>query len=275
MSWCAVEVQSPADERDAVAMWLVGHTGQAVEERDDGMLVGVAESEAAASALLLELRSAFGEQVAGSSRRLPAVDWRERWHAGLGPRQIGRLIITPSWVAADHPALTVVVDPETAFGTGEHGSTRTALLLLDRHLHPGDRVLDLGSGSGILAIAAVKLGAARATGIDSDPEAEPIAQANAERNGVAGRVGFVTGDAGMLVPLLAPAELILSNILRAQNEALLPAVRAALAPGGRAVFAGMEQVERAAFLAVLEPAGFHAFDEAVDAPWWGVAARSK
>ncbi|HEV8597775.1 MAG TPA: 50S ribosomal protein L11 methyltransferase [Gemmatimonadales bacterium] len=273
MSWCAVDVRSPADERDAVAMWLVGHTGQAVEEREDGVLVGVAESEAAASSLLLELQSAFGEQVAGSARKLPEVDWRERWHEGLGPRRIGRLVVTPSWVAVGNGALTVVVDPETAFGTGEHGSTRTALLLLDRHLRFGDRVLDLGSGSGILAIAAAKLGAARATGIDSDPEAEPIAAANAERNGVAGSVRFLTADAATLVPLLAPAELILSNILRSQNEALLPVVHAALAPDGRAIFAGMEQAERGEFLSALLPAGFQVFDEAVDAPWWAVAAR--
>jgi len=273
MRWCAVDVRSPADERDAVAMWLVGHTGQAVEERDDGVLVGVAESEAAASTLLQELQSAFGRQVGGSARRLPEVDWRERWHEGLGPRRIGRLLITPSWVKANQSALTVVVDPETAFGTGEHGSTRTALLLLDRHLRPGDRVLDLGSGSGILAIAAAKLGARRATGIDIDPEAEPIAQANAERNAVDGEVRFLTGDAGTLVPLLAPAELVLSNILRSQNEALLPAVRAALAPGGRAVFAGMEETEREGFLAALEQAGLHPVDEAVDGSWWAVAAR--
>ena len=273
MSWCAVDVRSPADERDAVVRWLVGHTGQAVEERDDGVLVGVAESEAVASLLLQELQSAFGEQVGGSTRKLPEVDWREHWQEGLGPRRIGRLLVTPSWIPADQSALTVVVDPETAFGTGEHGSTRTVLGLLDRHLHPGDRVLDLGSGSGILTIAAVKLGAVRATGIDIDPEAEPIAQANAERNEVGGEVRFLTGDAGTLLPLLAPAEVILSNILRSQNEALLPAVRAALAPGGRALFAGMELAERESFLAALGQAGFHAFDEAVDATWWAVAAR--
>lgn len=279
MSWCAVDVRPPAAERDAVAAWLVGRTGQAVEERDDGTLVGFAASEAAAASLLSGLRSAFGERIAGAARTLPEVDWWLRWRDGLGPRRIGRLLVTPSWAAPSTangaPELaTVVLDPETAFGTGEHGSTRSALVLLERQLTAGDRVLDLGSGSGILAIAAVKLGAARATGIELDPEAEPIARANAERNRVADRVRFLTGDAAVLAPLLGPVELILSNILRSLNEALLPAVRAALAPAGRVIFAGIEQPEREHFLVALARAGFRVLDEAVDESWWGTAARA-
>jgi ribosomal protein L11 methyltransferase len=274
MSWCAVDVVSPADERDAIAAWLVGRTGQAVEERTDGTLVGVVEGERAAGALLRELQAAFGARTAGASRVLPDFDWRLRWRDGLGPRRLGRLTVTPSWTQTDSASgSTVVIDPETAFGSGEHGSTRTALLLLDRHIQPGHRVLDLGSGSGILAIAAAKLGAARATGIDLDPEAEPIARDNAERNGVAARVRFLTGDAAVLAPLLGPVELLLSNILRSLNQHLLPIVRASLAPGGCAVFAGMEQFERDQFLAALEAAGYSVIDEATDELWWGVAAR--
>jgi ribosomal protein L11 methyltransferase len=275
MSWCAVDVVSPADERDVVAAWLVGRTGQAVEERSDGTLVGVVEGERAAGALLRELQAAFGARAAGASRVLPDLDWRLRWRDGLGPRRLGRLTVAPSWTQTESAGgSTVVIDPETAFGTGEHGSTRTALLLLDRHIQPGHRVLDLGSGSGILAIAAAKLGAARATGIDLDPEAEPIARGNAERNGVAERVRFLTGDAAVLAPLLGPVELLLSNILRSLNQHLLPIVRASLAAGGCAVFAGMEQFEREQFLAALEAAGYSVSDEATDELWWGVAARA-
>ena len=85
-----------------------------------------------------------------------------------------------------------MLDPETAFGSGEHGSTRAALTLLERHLVPGHRVLDLGSGSGILAIAAVKLGAAMAIGIENDAEANEVARRNAERNGVSPPSSFST-----------------------------------------------------------------------------------
>ena len=275
MSWCALDVQSPPETRDAVATWLVSRTGQTVEERGDGILVSFAHNEAEAGALLGELHSAFGRAVAGTSRPLPDVDWSRHWRKGLGPRVIGRLTVTPSWAVPNNsgPA-TVIIDPETAFGTGEHGSTRTALTLLDRYLKPGSRVLDLGSGSGILAIAAVKLGAARATGIEIDPEVEPIAGANVARNGVADRVSCLTGDAAALAPLLAPADLILSNILRSVNETLFPLILSALARGGLAIFAGMEQSERAPFLAALESGGFVVADEASDGEWWGVAARA-
>lgn len=274
MSWCAVDVVSPADERDAIAAWLVGRTGQAVEERTDGTLVGVVEGERAAGALLRELQAAFGARTAGASRVLPDFDWRLRWRDGLGPRRLGRLTVTPSWTQTDSASgSTVVIDPETAFGSGEHGSTRTALLLLDRHIQPGHRVLDLGSGSGILTIAAVKLGAARAIGIETDGEANEVAERNASRNGVGAAVRFLEGDGAVLAPLMAPAELICSNILRSVNTALLPAIAASLAPRGIAIFAGMEQPEADEFRPALAEAGFTIVEEASDTGWWGVAAR--
>jgi len=275
MSWCALDVRSPAESRDAVATWLVGRTGQAVEERDDGTLTSFAASEVEAGSLLTELQSAFGSAIAAAARPLPDVDWSRRWRQGLEPRLVGRLTVTPSWPAPEGGLEhTVIIDPETAFGTGEHGSTRSALVLLDRHLRPGDRVLDLGSGSGILAIAAVKLGASRATGIELDPETEPVATHNALRNGVLDRVAFLIGDAATLTGLLAPAELIVSNILRSVNQSLLPRIMASLAPSGIAIFAGMEHSERPLFLEALAAAGFLVVDEAVDQAWWSVAARA-
>jgi ribosomal protein L11 methyltransferase len=275
MSWCAVDVRSPGDSRDAVASWLVGRTGQAVEERDDGTLVGFSETEAAAQRLLGELHARFGASVDGRTRALPEVDWSARWRDGLAPRAIGRLTVTPSWLAsAASPEARIIIDPESAFGTGEHGSTRSALSLLERHLQPGDRVLDLGSGSGILTIAAAKLGALQATGVELDEEADPIATANARRNGVEDRVRFITGDAGALAPLLGPADIVLSNILRSVNQALLPAIRLSLRSGGLAIFAGMERSEREQFLPALGE-GFEPVDEAVDDGWWAIAARGR
>jgi ribosomal protein L11 methyltransferase len=275
MSWCAVDVRSPAESRDRVAVWLVGRTGQAIEEREDGTLVGFAPDPERAGSLLEALHATFGAGIKGVARMLPDVDWSTRWRDGLGPRVVGRLTITPSWaLSGDTDLHTVIVDPESAFGTGEHGSTRSALLLLDRHLHPGDRMLDLGSGSGILAIAAVKLGASRATGVEIDAEVEPIARGNAERNRVAGRVAFLTGDAAAIAPLLGPVELVASNILRSANLALLPAIRDSLAPAGIAIFAGLECSERELFLPELPAAGFTPVDEAIDQSWWAVAARA-
>ncbi len=276
MSGWALDIQTRAGVRDAVAAWLVERTGQTVEERRDGSLVGFAATQAEADALLGEVHSRFGADARGESRCLPDVDWGERWREGLGPRVVGRLTVIPSWIAPRPTGgPTVVIDPETAFGTGEHGSTRTALRLLDRYVRPGDRVLDLGSGSGIVAIAAVKLGARRATGVEIDAEVEAIARGNVDRNGVGGRVEFLTGDAAVLAPLLGPAEVVVSNILRAVNTALLPAIRASLAPTGYAILAGMEQTEREVFLPELTGAGFAGVDEVTDDGWWAVAARRR
>jgi ribosomal protein L11 methyltransferase len=275
MKWWAVDVLIPPERRESVGAWLVTRTGHAVEERADGTLVGFAEDEAAAEQLSVAVAGEAGLPIRVSRRPLEMVDWSDRWRDGLGPRRIGRLTVTPSWAAMDGPISgpVLVMDPETAFGSGEHGSTRTALALLDRHVRVGDRVLDLGSGSGILAIAGVALGAARATGVEIDVEANRIAAQNAERNGVADRAEFLDGDAADLAPLLGPCEIVLSNILRSVNVRLLPVITAALAPAGTAIFAGMESPEAEIFRPVLEGAGLAVIDEAVDAGWWAAAAR--
>jgi ribosomal protein L11 methyltransferase len=273
MSWWAIDVRPDPSRREWVGAWLVARTGQAVEERDDGTLVTFAEDEHAANALVAALAAEGEVPVATSRRPLEPVDWTTRWRDGLGPRHFGRLLVVPSWIdlpPGNGPA--VVLDPEGAFGSGEHGSTRAALTLLERHLRPGDRVLDLGSGSGILAIAAAKLGAASAVGIENDAEANPVAWRNAERNGVTASVDFLEGDAGDLAPLLGPADLLLSNILRLVNTALLPAIVAALRPGGLAIFSGMEELEAPLFRPVLEMAGLAVRDEVTDTGWWAVAA---
>jgi len=275
MSWCAVDVRAPEGMRAVVGAWLVDATGQAIEERADGMLVGFLESTEGLAALAAGLHARFGADLDVAGRALEAVDWSERWRDGLGPRRFGRLVVTPSWV--EYPpepgSVTLVLDPEMAFGSGEHGSTRAALVLLERHLRTGDRVLDLGSGSGILAIAAALLGARSAVGIEVDGEANPVAERNARRNAVGDRVQFIEGEAGSLAPLLGPANLILSNILRTVNVTLLDAIRAALAPAGMVIFSGMESAEAPLFRPVLAEAGFSGVEEVEDAGWWAIAAR--
>jgi ribosomal protein L11 methyltransferase len=274
MTWWAIDVRPEASRRERIGAWLVARTGHAVEEREDGTLVTFAEDEDAAEALIAALASTESGPVETARRPLITVDWSTRWRDGLGARRFGRLTVVPSWIEgpASGGEPVVVLDPETAFGSGEHGSTRAALALLERHVQPADRVLDLGSGSGILAIAAVKLGAASAVGIENDPEANPVAWRNAERNGVVGPVQFLEGDAGDLASLLGPADLLLSNILRTVNTALLPAIVSALRPGGLGVFSGMEETEAVLFRPALAAHGLDVRDEVVDNGWWAVAA---
>ncbi len=273
MSWYAIEVQPNPQQRDAVAAWLVSRTGQAVEERADGTLVSFALDLPGAESLERELNRVHGS-VPTLRRELPEVDWSTAWRAGLGVRRVGRFAVVPTWI--EHPAapdeLVIRLDPEMAFGSGEHGSTRGALQLLQRWMRPSDRVLDLGSGSGILSIAAAKLGASRVAGIEMDGEAIPVSIDNARKNGVASLVRFVEGDAAVVTPLLQPAELIVSNILRLVNQSLLPVIHDALIAGGRAIFSGMESSESELFRGPLTAAGFVVVDEVIDENWWSVAA---
>jgi len=277
MSWWAIDVRTPADRREVLGAWLVARTGQAVEERDDGTLVAFAPDEQAADVLIEELGRNAGATVETRRHPIEAEDWSTRWREGLGSRQLDRLTVMPSWLpeATDPDPLTVVLDPETAFGSGEHGSTRAVLTLLSRLIRRGDRVLDLGSGSGILTIAAIKLGAASAIGLEIDPEANEVARRNADRNEVSDQAEFLDGDAAALAPLVGPVDLILSNILRTVNTILLPVIAASLRSGGIAIFSGMEHGEAEEFHRALSENGFTPVQETLDAGWWGVAAERR
>lgn len=271
MSWWLIEAGMAGADPEVVAHALAEVTGQAVEERA-GSVLGYVADESAAAAAAGAIAERFGTSVVLATSPVDSADWTVRWREGLGIRSVGRLRLGPSWLL-EPGADTVVIDPETAFGSGEHGSTRGALVLLDQWLEPGGSVLDLGSGSGILAIAAAKLGARTALGIEVDEESAPIADLNAERNQVAGRVRFVTGDAAVLGPLAGPVDLVVSNILRNVNELLLDPITRSLRLGGVAIFAGMETPEADLFRPSQTAAGFSEIGQVVDEGWWSVVAR--
>jgi ribosomal protein L11 methyltransferase len=277
MSGWAIEVRVPPGSRAATAVRLVEWTDVAVEERPDGTLVSFAPTAAETETLLARLKEAVPSGLQTTCTRIESTDWSLRWRDGLAPRQIGRLTIVPSWLHPDTspPERTVILDPGGAFGSGEHGSTRAALGLLERLVPPGAVVLDLGSGSGILAIAALAIGARQAIGIDVDEQAVEVAEANARRNGVAHAVSFLTGDARMLVPLLGPVDCVVANILRTVNTALLPIIHGSLRADGVAVFSGMEEEEAAEFLAALADARFDVVEQRTDDGWWAVAAKPR
>jgi len=169
--------------------------------------------------------------------RLDDQDWVRRSQAQFGPLQVSdTLWIVPSWhqpPAAAAAATVVRLDPGLAFGTGSHASTRLVLRFLERSVRAGDRVLDYGCGSGILAIVAAKLGAGEIAAVDIDPQALEAAASNARQNGVALQAS--APDA------LAPGayDLIVANILAGPLIALAPLLAARTRRGGRIALSGI------------------------------------
>jgi ribosomal protein L11 methyltransferase len=168
-------------------------------------------------------------------RQVDDLDWVRRSQSQFQPIRVSdRLWIVPSWHAPPDPgAINLVLDPGTAFGTGSHATTRLCLLWLESNVTSDVSLVDYGSGSGILAIAAMKMGARRALGVDIDPDALLVARRNAERNGVS--AAFVDAHA----PADLSGDLVVANILANPLKMLAPVLARICKPGGRLALSGI------------------------------------
>ena len=168
-------------------------------------------------------------------------NWVQLTQSQFDPIRISdRLWIVPSWHESPDPsAVNLILDPGMAFGTGSHPTTRLCLEWLERNVGAGDSILDYGCGSGILAIAAARLGAASVAGVDIDPQAVEAAKANAERNGVS------ASFADSAEPVAGEYDLVVANILSNPLRVLAPAICAHVRSGGRLALSGIlrEQAE--------------------------------
>jgi len=213
-------------------------------------LTALFPSETDLSAVLGEaLRSAsLSETMPYRLERIDDRDWVRASQGQFEPTRISpRLWIVPSWHTPPDPrAVNIVLDPGLAFGTGTHPTTRLCLRWLEGHVHGGETVIDFGCGSGILAIAALKLGAAEACGVDIDEQALLAARSNAMQNRVDAQFVAAVGASR------EPAELVVANILANPLIVLAPLLANLTVSGGRIALSGIlaEQVEevRAAYL---------------------------
>lgn len=209
------------------------------------------------------------------------ADWAEEWKRFYHPFRVGRLLVQPSWEPATDARpddLVITLDPGRAFGTGQHETTRLCLAALDRFVRPGAAVLDVGTGSGILALAAARLGASRVDALDTDPVAVAATRENATRNGLADRVDVGEGSLGAAWPWHGASrggyDCVAMNIALVVVTELLPGATAALRPGGVLVASGFlaeaaPDVEEAA-----RAAGLHDVERRVDGEWGAVVAHA-
>ena len=181
-------------------------------------------------------------------------DWQNAWKQYYHAMDIGqRLAIVPGWEEYDTDRTVITMDPGMAFGTGTHETTSLCLETLDELVQGGERMLDIGTGSGILAIAALKLGAKEAEGVDIDPMCVRTAGENARRNGVAERLTVLVGD--LSDKASGVYDIITANIVAAAILSLAPAVPALMAPGAKFIASGIIDERRDEVLHGLKAAG--------------------
>ncbi len=195
--------------------------------------------------LIGQLRQFGVEPPVPTTHLLADEDWESSWKENYHPLQISeRLWICPSWLVPPDPkAVNVILDPGMAFGTGDHPTTALCLEWLAELDFTNKDVIDYGCGSGILSIAALKLGARSALGVDIDPQALDVSRRNVELNGVSERFTAFLPNA---LPANASADIVIANILARPLVELAPQIMACVRPGGRLALSGLlrEQVDR-------------------------------
>ena len=214
--------------------------------------------------------------------QMPETDWENSWQEHYPAVEVGeKLIVLPYWLAdADESGrIPVILDPGLTFGTGAHASTQMVMAAMEERLAPGSHCLDLGSGSGILSLTALRLGAASATGVDIDPKAEDIARENAAYNGFfapefTACTGDVTADKRLMARLQAQEyDVVLVNIVADVIIHLAPTLPAFLQEKSLLICSGILDVRLEEVTAALEKAGLTVCETKAKEDWRCVIAR--
>ncbi|MDP4491843.1 50S ribosomal protein L11 methyltransferase [Vibrio sp. AH4] len=259
MPWIQIKLNATNDNAEAIGDMLMEETGAVsvtfLDAQDtpvfeplpgetrlwgDTDVVALYEADMDTSLILQQIKASnmLAEGFAHKVEQVEDKDWEREWMDNFHPMQFGRrLWICPSWREVPDPqAVNVMLDPGLAFGTGTHPTTALCLEWLDNLDLTGKTVIDFGCGSGILAIAAIKLGAAKVIGIDIDPQALLASKDNAARNGVEDQIEvYLPKDQpeGLL------ADVVVANILAGPLRELSPIIKGLLKPGGQLAMSGI------------------------------------
>lgn len=286
----ALDIAFPAeadDERRGFVLAVLDECRPAaVEERSRGLCVFF-ESEDDRDRALGLVRDTFPEATA-TAESVSDDNWAERSQASLRPVRIDRVIVAPPWgqhearqmATGIDDALHIVIQPSMGFGTGHHQSTRLCLALLQRHLPPAATVLDIGTGSGVLGIAARLLGASRVVAVDVDRDALVSAAENIQLNAVddvvLDEVDITRGSSALLTRHEAAGgfTFVFANITGAMLQRCAAEVRATVAPGGWLLTSGFQTHEIADVTATFQATGLAAVDHVEEDTWVAAAFRS-
>jgi len=259
-TWQELQFRTRKEQVDALETWLFEHGALSVtlEDQADQPLLepGPGETplwdrvcvtalfpgEQPLQPLLVLVPDEWIDAKPDSPRIVEDREWTRVWEDQFHPMRMGeRLWICPSWTAPPEPdAINILLDPGLAFGTGTHPTTAMCLRALDEGLRAGARVVDYGCGSGILGIAAARLGAGAVLGVDNDPQAITASADNAERNAVAlDQFSVVMPSSAEIGDWAGSADWVVANILAGPLIELAPALIGLLAPGGQLLLAGL------------------------------------
>jgi ribosomal protein L11 methyltransferase len=300
MDWIEISLSVDGEAAEAVAELLhrYGHQGVAIEQEgipqdqwDDGEALppqkltirAYIPDDNRASEAKNKLEAALGHMNLMYPMPTPTYtsvkesDWAEAWKAHYHPVRIGkRLFIRPLWVEAETSAddLVISLDPGMAFGTGTHPTTQLCLQALEDHVQPGVKVLDLGCGSGILAIGAAKLGAGHILALDIDPIAVKATEDNAEQNTVLDRITAQEGSLENIITSARRFDLIVVNILAKIIIAMCDQhLGDTVRPGGIALFSGIIQDQSDDVETALRKTGLEPFARRQDGDWVLIEAK--
>jgi ribosomal protein L11 methyltransferase len=279
MSWISISLRIKPEFAELLGEALIARGSAGVWESRPGWVTAYFPANAdprAVKELLEEMAVSFGQ---GDCVIEPVSDqdWIAAWKASVTPLRVTpRLTIVPSWSRyTEEPGeLVVILDPEMAFGTGHHETTRMCLELLDERLQRGDRpaVFDLGTGSGILAIAAARLGAGRVVACDTDPVACETALRNVAANAVPETVSVAGAEDGWKS---GPYDLIVANLTAEDLCALMPKIASALAPIGEAILSGILTARESLVTDAIEQAGLRVINRRQQGEWTALVVGAR
>ena len=278
MKWAQVTITTSQEASDAVANYLFERDATGIEIRDapssnspSVILISYFPADDLIGERVQDLREFLADLAQVGIDTQPATvtlksieedNWSEQWRSAFPPQKIGkRLVIAPTWddIVPEPSEILIRLDPGMAFGTGQHATTQLALELLEAAIKTGTVVADIGTGSGILAIAAAKLGAKRVDAVDLDATTIPIAKSNIQLNDVESVIRLHQGD-GLNVLERQQYPLIVANILTKALLPMIPQCPKFLEPAGRLILSGILVQEASQIETQLQTHGFRVLE---------------